>query len=85
MLRALLRELVHARGGSSTEVVSRERLVRGIWPEEKSSARSMGNRLSVALATLRSLGLRSLVTSTQGVALDPAVPVIQLDDAAPPR
>lgn len=84
VLRALLRELVHARMASPPELVSRERLVRSIWPDERSSARSMGNRLSVALSTLRSLGLRALTTSAQGIGLDPAMPVVLLDAAEPP-
>lgn len=83
VLRSLLRELVNAR--ASSEVASRDRIVRVIWPDERSSPRSMGNRLSVALSTLRSLGLRALVTTAHGVSLDSATSVIQLDDPEPPK
>ncbi|MEO7110039.1 MAG: tetratricopeptide repeat protein [Polyangiaceae bacterium] len=74
VLRALLRELVQARLGAS-HVVAREDLVRAIWPDERSSRQSMGNRLSVAISTLKSLGLRSLVVTPQGVSLDVSVSI----------
>ncbi|MEO6420648.1 MAG: hypothetical protein ABIP39_14645, partial [Polyangiaceae bacterium] len=52
-------------------------LMRTIWPDERSSPRSMGNRLSVAISTLRSLGLRALVATSQGISLDPSVSIVR--------
>jgi len=43
----------------------------------------MNNRLSVALSTLRSLGLRSLTAGAQGVAFDPGVAVTYVDEPEP--
>lgn len=83
VLRSLLRELLLARVASPLEAVPRDRLVNAIWPEERASRRSMNNRLSVALSTLRSLGLRSLIAGAQGVAFDPGVAVTYVDEPEP--
>lgn len=59
LLRSLVRELVK-RGAPS-----RDALVDALWPDEPgSSRRSMQNRLSVALSTLRGLGFRTAATPT---------------------
>ncbi|MDB4941677.1 MAG: Signal transduction response regulator / Disease resistance protein [Labilithrix sp.] len=84
VLRALLRELCAARQASAGGTIPREQLVAAIWPDERSSARSMGNRLSVAISTLRGLGVKAISTTGQGVGLDPEVAVIHVEDAEPP-
>ncbi len=85
VLCALLRELIIAHLASPSEAVTREHLMRTIWPDERSSPRSMGNRLSVAISTLRSLGLRALIATSQGISLDPSVSVLDKHSTTSPR
>lgn len=80
VLHALLRELLRGRLDSSAGAVSRDQLVRAIWPDERSSRGSMGNRLSVAISTLRTLGLRAIVATPGGVGLDASVTIASTRD-----
>lgn len=67
LLRSLVSELVRH------ERLSRDALVDALWPDERSSSRrSMQNRLSVALSTLRGLGFRTAATPG-GISIDGAV------------
>lgn len=52
------------------------------WPGERPVGESGPNRVYVALATLRRLGLREfLLTHEGGYLLDPAVPLLLAADA----
>lgn len=73
VLSGLVRVLSRAHLAAPGAVVSREDLVRAIWPDERSSRGSMGNRLSVALSTLRTLGLKAIVATPRGVSFEPSV------------
>jgi hypothetical protein len=55
-------------------------LFRAGWPGERASQRAAANRVRVALATLRKLGLRDhLITTGDGYLLDPDLDLRQLD------
>ncbi|MEO8874206.1 MAG: hypothetical protein ABI461_01360, partial [Polyangiaceae bacterium] len=73
VLSGLMRELSREHLAAPGSVVTREDLVRAIWPDERSSRGSMGNRLSVALSTLRTLGLKAIVATPRGISLEPSV------------
>jgi predicted ATPase len=74
MLRRLVAALVDARREHPGKGLDEETLVARTWPGERMAAASGHNRLQVALATLRKLGLRSLLLRHEdGYLLDPAV------------
>ncbi|MFT3775759.1 MAG: tetratricopeptide repeat protein [Minicystis sp.] len=80
-LRRILHALARLRVDAPGEPLSTDELVRAGWPGERMSADAASNRVRVALATLRKLGLRdAIVTGTGGYLLDPALSVV-LDDA----
>ncbi len=63
----------------STPSLSAEALVAAGWPGERLSPESAKNRLHVALAKLRKLGLRDvLLRYVDGYALSPGLRVIRL-------
>ena len=52
------------------------------WPDERLTREAAANRLYVAIATLRRLGLRDILQSRDdGWLLDPRIPVIRADGA----
>ena len=72
-LRAILVALANAHRAASPEegAVGREDLLAAGWPGERLLFDAAGKRLRVAIATLRSLGLReAIVTARDGYALD---------------
>jgi hypothetical protein len=75
-LRRILELLVRARREAPTEAVAVDEVIREGWPGEQIRPDAALNRARVALATLRKLGLRSvLLTVEGGYLLDPAVPL----------
>ncbi len=75
-IRRLLFALAEARRTSPGVALSVERLIEAGWPGQKIDHQASKNRLYVALATLRSLGLReALASRDDGYLLDPRVPL----------
>lgn len=75
-LRRILLALASLRIAQPGEPLSLDGVVRAGWPGERLRGSASANRVRVALATLRKLGLRDLVLTVQGgYLLDPAVPV----------
>jgi predicted ATPase len=76
--RALLQALVRARLEEPSRALTRAELLSAGWPGERiQPARAGANRVYVAVATLRELGLRGLLQSTDdGYMLDPNVPLL---------
>jgi predicted ATPase len=75
VLRALLVALATARSERPGAFLAAEGLVAACWPGERMRTASAGNRLRVALATLRRLGLRAMIErDASGWRLDPSVP-----------
>lgn len=65
--------------------LSRDEFVAAVWPGEKILPAAAKNRLHVAVAQLRSRGLREVIATVPGgYALDPAVRVLVVDDRARP-
>jgi DNA-binding winged helix-turn-helix (wHTH) protein len=76
-LRGILRALGRLRLESPGEALGRDKVIDAGWPGERILKAAAGNRLRVAIATLRKLGLGdSLVTHEAGHSLSAAVPVI---------
>jgi predicted ATPase len=72
--RRLLLRLVAARLSAPGEPVSFDEMFEAGWPDEKADPRSRKNRLHVAIAGLRKLGLRGLLLGNdRGYLLDPEV------------
>jgi predicted ATPase len=65
-LRRILLELALARADSAGKVVPRARLIATGWPGERMIASAAGNRLRVAIATLRRLGLGDAIATHEG-------------------
>ena len=66
--------LVHERRTNPGQPVSAEALIAAGWPDERMAHEAGMNRLKVALATARKLGLRELlVRQDGGYLLDPGV------------
>ncbi len=79
-LRRLLLELVEQRRRAPGKSVPAERLIEAAWPGERIAADAAANRLYVALATLRKLGLKEVVLSRdEGYVIDPAVEIVWVD------
>jgi predicted ATPase len=75
LARRLVLRLVAERTAAPGKAVSRDDLFDAGWPGEKVVPYSARNRLHVAMATLRRLGLRTVLLSTDaGYLLDPAIP-----------
>lgn len=75
-LRLVLLKLIEQRLEAPGRALPLELLVEAGWPGEKIQSDAAQNRMYVALATLRKLGLKELLLSgDQGYALDPSIPV----------
>lgn len=73
-LRKVLRALVDRHGNGALD---RERLFAFGWPGERLHPEAASKRLRVAIATLRTLGLREvLLTRDDGYLLDPSIEVV---------
>ena len=79
-LARLLCALADARRDRPGQALSRPTLIERGWPGERILPKAAGNRLGVALTTLRKLGLGRLLQRTHGgYRLDPAVAVVRAD------
>jgi len=75
-LRGVLAALVAERVAAPGEVVNVERLLDAGWPGQRVRSDSGRNRVRVAIATLRTLGLRDLLRSRDdGYLIDPGVAI----------
>jgi predicted ATPase len=75
-LSALLVTLARQRAEQPDVALGRETLIAAAWPGERMIKQAGINRLRVAIATLRRLGLRdAIVTRPEGYLLDPGVPL----------
>lgn len=75
-LQRLLRRLVEARRDAPGEPVSSGELVTYGWPDERVDHEAALNRLRVAVARLRQLGLEQAIVGLRGgYLLDPEAPV----------
>jgi hypothetical protein len=75
--------LAEARRDAPGDSLSWEQLLRVGWPEENPKVEAGKNRVYVTVAQLRSLGLRTVLMSTDaGYMLDPSVP-ISFSDTGP--
>ncbi len=82
-LRRLVLALARHRVESPGEALGLDDLLEAGWPGEHIAHEAAVNRLHVALATLRKLGLRTvLLTGERGYLLDPTVPITLLDQRA---
>lgn len=80
-LRRILLLLARERRAFPGRAVSAEALLEEGWPDERMLPDAAVNRLRVALATLRKLGLKDLLVRTDdGYQLDPGVPVLLSSD-----
>jgi hypothetical protein len=80
-LRVMLAAFCERRESDPDRSVAVQHLIAAAWPGEKFAWSSGLNRLHVALATLRSLGLRGvLLRKGEGYVIDPAVQIVH----APP-
>jgi predicted ATPase len=85
-LRRLLVELLLRRRNEPGRPVAADVLARVAWPGEALRHKQAVNRLRVALATLRRLGLGAVLqTRVGGYLLDPGCPVHLVDDARSPE
>jgi len=72
-MKRILAALVDARAASAGVALDRDALLARGWPDERLHPDAASKRLRVAVATLRSLGLRDvLLTRDDGYLLDPA-------------
>ncbi|MCK6571208.1 tetratricopeptide repeat protein [Myxococcota bacterium] len=84
--RRLLQRLVAERVKTPGRPLSPEVLFEAGWPGDRSRRTAALNRVHVALATLRTLGLRSLlIRRGGGYLLDPDVPLTLVDALEGPR
>lgn len=75
VLRRLFQRLAAERQAAPGRGLSREVLFQAGWPEQHIAPESAANRVYVAMATLRKLGLRDLLMNDDdGYFLDPEVP-----------
>lgn len=83
-LRNILIALATLRVESPGEPLSLDEVIRAGWPGERIGDEAAANRVRVALATLRKLGLRqAIVTARGGYLLDPAI-VVDIEPAPDP-
>jgi hypothetical protein len=77
ILRRMLSELVRLRESAPGTTLDRAALIEAMWPEDRRLVASvLENRVNVALATLRRLGLRdAIVTGTGGYRLRDDLPL----------
>ncbi|HEY2365569.1 MAG TPA: hypothetical protein VGH87_04245, partial [Polyangiaceae bacterium] len=79
-LRRILAALVEARLETPDRGIKQQDLVAAGWPGERVLALSAATRVRVAIATLRQLGLRSLLlTRDDGYVLDASAPLEVVD------
>lgn len=84
-LRRLVMALVEARISRPGESVPGAELVAAGWPGETVNPETAANRLRVAICRLRQLGLETtIVTTSSGWMLDPAVPVVRHETESTP-
>lgn len=77
VLGALLARLAERRLSTPGQPVPAPELVAAGWPNERIADRAARNRLRVALATLRKVGLRDvLITKDGGYMIDPGFDVV---------
>jgi hypothetical protein len=77
-LRLVLRALVSRRTSSPGVPLSAETILGEAWPGERILYEAGMNRVRVAMATLRSLGLRGVLTRREdGYLLDPTMAVVE--------
>lgn len=77
-LRRLLRAFADAREATPGEGLSVDALIAAGWPDERILPHAAANRVYVAIATLRKLGLRDLLLSHEdGYLLDPQTPLVR--------
>ncbi|MDC0744750.1 ATP-binding protein [Polyangium mundeleinium] len=75
-LRRILLALAKLRASAPGQTLPLDEIIRAGWPGERIGADAAANRVRVALATLRKLGLRDvLMTGQGGYLLDPATAV----------
>jgi hypothetical protein len=75
-LRLILLALVRWRLGAPGQPLGPDELVAAGWPGQRVLPHAASNRLHVAIATLRSLGLRgALLRERRGYLLDPRINV----------
>ncbi|MDI1446278.1 tetratricopeptide repeat protein [Polyangium sp. 6x1] len=75
-LRRILLALAKLRASAPGQTLPLDEIIRAGWPGERIGADAAANRVRVALATLRKLGLREvLMTGQGGYLLDPATAV----------
>jgi hypothetical protein len=75
-LRRLLRTLIRRRLDAPGEALDRDALLAAGWPGQRVQFEAGSRRVRVAVAALRSLGLRAvLLTRDDGYLIDPAIPV----------
>jgi predicted ATPase len=83
VLRQLLAALCDRGEGAPGEPIDAEQLIEAGWPGQKVERGAARNRLHVALATLRSLGLRDVLERRpEGYRLDPRVRVVRRETSA---
>jgi predicted ATPase len=76
-LKRMLRSLAVRRIESPSEALALDDLVAAAWPGERMAFGAAANRVYVALATLRKLGLRDILLSVErGYLLSPGVEVV---------
>lgn len=79
-LRRLLTAFADAREARPGEGLPMEALIAAGWPGEQILPHAAANRVYVAIATLRKLGLRDLLHSHEdGYLLDPAIPLVRAE------
>ncbi len=75
-LRRLLATMAHERLHRPGTTMTVDALVEAGWPGQKILPRAAANRVYVAIATLRRMGLaNTLITDGQGYMLDPSIPI----------
>lgn len=65
-LRRILLELARAHVERGGEALSLDEIIQAGWPGERLGLSSAANRVRVALATLRKLGLKDAIKTVQG-------------------
>lgn len=84
-LRRVLTKLVAARLSEPGAPVAHQRLIEVAWPQERLQLKSAMNRLHNAIATLRGLGLRSLLVRREGgYLIVPDASVVTTEAEQPP-